>query len=95
MPCEASCPCVEQLDLFSAIVNGDLTVDVCLADPDLLSVVVRDGSFAFISTSTEPPVCSANLEPPFITLTADEAMVCRDLLRKAAQAQGIECVQPE
>ena len=95
LPCEASCPCIEQLDLFSAIVNGDLAVELCLTDPDLLSVVVRDGSFAFISTSTEPPVCSANLEPPFIALTADEVMVCRDLLRKAAQAQGIECVQPE
>lgn len=95
LPCEASCPCVEQLDLFSGIVNGDLNVDLCLTDSDLLSVVVDDGSFAFVSSATEPPVCSANLEPPFIELTTDEVMICRDLLRNASEAQGVNCVSPE
>jgi hypothetical protein len=95
LPCEASCPCVEQLSLFSAIVNGDLDIDLCIVDSSLLSVVLAGGSFALVSSDTEPPLCAANLEPPFIALTTDEVLVCRDLLRRAAEAQGVACVQPE
>jgi hypothetical protein len=95
LPCEASCPCVEQIDLFSGIVHGDLDVELCLTDETLLSVVVAGGSFAFVSSDTEPPLCAANLEPPFIALTPDEVMVCRDVLRRAAEAQGVPCVSLE
>jgi hypothetical protein len=88
LPCDVVCPCT-QLSLFADIVNGTVTPQQCTADSSLVSVGV--GSAFVIVTSTS---CSGS-GTSSIPLNAAEALVCRDILRKAAGAAGVACVAPE
>lgn len=94
LPCDVVCPCRSQFPLFGDIVNGTPPPpQQCLIDSSQVSVALPDGSFALVN-STASAFCSVNNGAPLI-LTAAEALVCRDLLRKAAAAAGVACVSPE
>ena len=95
MPCEVTCPCLGLLPLFAQIVNGEAEVQMALATKELLSVIVEDGSFAFVGSATPPAFCSVSLEPPFIEITPAEVIACRYVLCRAAAEQGHPCVFPE
>jgi hypothetical protein len=94
MPCEVVCPCTGLLPLFADIVNGTASVQQCIIDPSVVSVITSSDSFALVMAG-EPPFCSVNAEPPFVELTATEELVCRVALREAAEAQGVPCEPPE
>jgi hypothetical protein len=95
MPCEVVCPCVTGLTLFAQIVNGDVTVEACLADETSLSVIVEGGGFALVTSVELPAFCIVSGLPPMIEITPAEEIACRDVLRRAAEEQGISCVSPE
>jgi hypothetical protein len=90
LPCEATCPCTA-LPLFAAFVDGTSTIAECVSGGGLAAV---EGPEGFVSV-TEDLVCSANGLPPVISLTQNEADACRQLLRDAAAAQNVVCMQPE
>lgn len=94
LPCLIPCPCAGQLPVFAAIVGGAATVEQCVADSSTISAVLADNTFAVVNSVATPAFCSDNLQT-FVNLTAAEAIVCRDLLRKAVQAIGVACVPPE
>ena len=94
LPCEVTCPCPELLTLFADIVSGAAGVRLCIIDETLLSVITNSGAFALVSAGP-PPFCSVNAGPPFVEITDTEELVCRVLLRKASEAQGVPCVPPE
>lgn len=94
LPCLLTCPCAGLLQLFADITSGAAVVEQCIADGDLLYVVVDTGEFALVDAGVAPS-CSVNAEPPFVELTPMEALVCRVSLRKAVEAQGIVCGPPE
>jgi hypothetical protein len=93
-PCAATCPCPEELPLFAAFVDGTQPIQSCIAATETISVSAEDGQFSIV-VSAEGGFCSDNGEEPFVPLTADEAQVCRLLLRDTAAAQGVACVPPE
>lgn len=92
LPCEVVCPCVSLLPLFASLANGTVQVDQCSANAEIISVITPNGTFAVVNGAAAPPFCNVNLEPPFVELTTLEVAACRDLLRKAAAAQGVPCV---
>ena len=94
LPCDVVCPCPSLLPLFGAIVNGTAMPDRCIIDASTVSVLLPDNTFAFVNGGATPPYCSDN-EQSFVDLTAAEAIVCRDLLRRAAMTAGVACVPPE
>lgn len=94
LPCEFRCPCPELIPLFGELVSGAAQVEMCIADRDFIFVTTPAGPFVVVS-SAEPAFCSANLEPPFVELTSAEVTVCRDVLRRASESQGVPCVPPE
>ena len=94
LPCLMTCPCAGLLQLFADITSGQAVVERCIADGDLLFVVVDTGEFALVDAGVAPS-CSVNAEPPFVDLTPMEALVCRVSLRSAVEAQGIVCGPPE
>ena len=93
LPCNVPCPCLS-LPLFSAIVNGTAIPDRCIVDASTISVLLPDGTFAFIDSAASPAFCSDNLQSFVNNLTAAEANVCRDVLRRAAMNR-VACVPPE
>jgi hypothetical protein len=93
LPCEVVCPCVSLFPLFAALANGTAQVDGCAANAGTIGVTTPDGTFAMVNGLATPPFCDVNLEPPFIELTSLEAIACRSLLLKAAEAQGVSCAQ--
>ncbi|HEY0142133.1 MAG TPA: hypothetical protein VGF48_14635 [Thermoanaerobaculia bacterium] len=93
LPCEVGCPCIDQLQVFQQIVAG-APVDRCIADSSSIYVVLESGEFAVISDAA-PAFCSANNEPPFITLTPNETLACRVTLRRILEASGVVCRSPE
>jgi hypothetical protein len=95
LPCEVSCPCSQHFPLFAQLAEGSATVDQCLQDTQVISVVTSDQMFALVNDGVTPPYCSVNLEPPFLELTSQEATACEVLLHNAAAAQGVACVPPE
>jgi hypothetical protein len=95
LPCEATCPCNAVLPLFGQLASGGATVQQCFADSEIISVTTPMGTFAVVRNAVESAFCSVSLSPPFIALTATDALVCRATLRKAAEDQGVPCVLPE
>jgi hypothetical protein len=96
LPCEVVCPCGAQLTLFADIVAGRVGVQQCVDDnATVTSVTTPSGSFAIVNQAAVPPFCSVNNQEPFVTLTQQEAEVCRFLLRSAAVEQGVTCHPPE
>ncbi|HEX6161551.1 MAG TPA: hypothetical protein VF111_15350, partial [Thermoanaerobaculia bacterium] len=71
LPCEVGCPCIDQLQIFADIVSGATPVEQCIADASALYLVLENGEFAAIVDGL-PSFCSANGQPPFITLTPAE-----------------------
>jgi hypothetical protein len=94
LPCDVPCPCAGQLPVFAAIVGGGAMAEQCVSDSSTGSAVLADGTFAVVNSAASPAFCSDNLQT-FVNLTAAEAIVCRDLLRRAVQASGVACVAPE
>jgi len=94
LPCDVPCPCAGQLPLFASIVNGTATASQCISDSSTINAVLADNSFVVVNSAASPAFCSDNLQS-FVNLTAAEAIVCRDLLRRAVQASGVACVPPE
>ncbi len=94
LPCDVPCPCPSRLPLFGAVVNATATPVRCIIDASTLTVLFPDNTFVFIDRTASPIFCSDNLQV-FVDLTAAEVTVCRDLLRRSAQALGIACVPPE
>ena len=90
LPCEATCPCVGVLPLFRDFVNGTAEAAVCQEDSSFTTLVTEGNDFVIVDAST----CSANFGTP-VQITAAEALICRQLLRAAAAAQGVACVPPE
>ena len=95
LPCEAICSCVALLPLFGGLVSGSAPAQQCVDDGRVISVVTPVGTFAVVNNAAEPPFCSVSLAPPFIGLTATEALVCRATLRRASEDQGVPCLPPE
>ena len=95
LPCEATCPCVTRLPLFGNLVSRAATAQQCIDDGQVISVVTPVGTFAVVNNAAESAFCSVSLSPPFIALTATEALVCRATLRKASEDQGVPCLPPE
>jgi hypothetical protein len=93
LPCDVTCPCGGLLPVFGDIVNGTAGVQLCLIDDSFISVITDSDDFAMV-VAGPPPTCSVDLEPPFVELTATEALVCRVTLRQAAEKQ-VPCVPPE
>jgi hypothetical protein len=92
LPCDVVCPCavgLARLSLFADIVSGMATPQSCTANSSVISVGV--GSAFVLVTSA---ACSDHLGTS-VPLTAPEALVCRDILRKAAATAGVACVAPE
>jgi hypothetical protein len=94
LPCEATCPCVDALPFFRDFVDGTAQAAVCLEDSSFTSLVTAEDDFALVAGEAAPFTCSTNVEPP-LEITAAEAFVCRQLLRAAAAAQNVACVNPE
>jgi hypothetical protein len=94
LPCLVQCPCDGLLQLFADISSGQAVVERCIADTDLLYVVVDTGEFALVDSGLAPS-CSVNAEAPFVELTSMQSQACRAALQAAAEAQGIVCVPPE
>ena len=94
LPCDVPCPCAGQLPVFAAIVNGTAPAAQCISDSSTVSVTLADNTFTIVNSTASPAYCSDNLQT-FVNLTAAEAIVCRDLLRRAAQSTGVACVPPE
>ena len=93
-PClTATCPCGTLLQLFNDITSGAVPVEQCIADDTVIFVTTTTGATAVIDSVALN--CSVNAEPPFVTLTPGEATACRILLRKAVEAQGVQCFFPE
>jgi hypothetical protein len=94
LPCLMTCPCPGLLQLFNDILSGAVTVRRCTVSNDFLFVRTDEGETAIIDGGP-PATCSANGEPPFVELTGAETLVCRVQLRKAVEAMGVSCFQPE
>jgi hypothetical protein len=94
LPCDIPCPCAGQLPVFAAIVGGAATAEQCVGDSSTVSVILADDTFAVVNSAASPAFCSDNLQS-FVNLTAAEAIICRDLLRRAAMAAGVACTAPE
>ena len=96
LPCDVVCPCGAQLALFADIVAGRVGVQECIDDnATVTSVSTPAGEFAIVNRAAAPPFCQVNDQEPFVTLTQQEAEVCRFLLRHAAGQQGVTCQPPE
>jgi hypothetical protein len=95
LPCQITCPCVNQFPLFAGLANGTVTVQNCIADTQVISVGTPQGTFALVNNGAMPPFCSVNLVAPFLVLTQAEATACRALLNQAATAQNVVCMAPE
>ncbi len=95
LPCDVRCPCPELIPLFGDLVSGAAQVEMCIVDPEIISVHTPAGDFVAVINTEPPPFCSANLEPPFVELTSAEVAACRDVLRRASESQGVPCVPPE
>lgn len=89
LPCDAvaSCPC-GQLELFSAFTSGTETINFCLSTSSDTSVYTEDGRYVVVLPGAG---CQANGEEPFVPLTEDEAGICVQALRDAAEAQSVTC----
>jgi hypothetical protein len=94
IPCAVQCPCFTLLQLFADILSEQAVVERCVADSNLLFVVVDTGDFVLIDSGVVPS-CSVNAEPPFVDLTPMESLACRVKLRQIVEAQGIVCEPPE
>jgi hypothetical protein len=93
-PCDVTCPCPESLPLFAAFVNGTEPIEECFITPVTISVVSEEEEFSIV-VNAEEGFCSDNGLPPFVPLDADQALVCRLLLRDSAARDGVACVPPE
>jgi hypothetical protein len=90
LPCNVVCPCTAQLPLFAQILSGAAVPQQCISATSLVSVGVSGGGYVLVNNTS----CSNHLGSS-VPLTAPEALVCRDLLRKAAEDKGVACVAPE
>jgi hypothetical protein len=93
--CQSACPCVAVLPLFGMLVNGSAHVADCIDSATVTSVVTTVGTFVITDSGAMPPFCSIGNSPPFISITAADAVVCRALLRQSATSQSVACHPPE
>jgi len=94
MPCDVTCPCTNLVELFGQITSGAVQINQCIDFGFLLFVETVTGDFVTVDNGP-PAACGANNEPPSITLTDTERLVCRVSLRKAVESQGLTCRPPE
>ncbi|HYC61920.1 MAG TPA: hypothetical protein VEK79_20385 [Thermoanaerobaculia bacterium] len=93
-PClTATCPCGATLQLFNDIASGAVPVQQCIADETFIFVLTQTGATAIIDSVSAN--CNVNGEPPFVSLTPGETTACRIALRRAVEAQGVQCFFPE
>jgi hypothetical protein len=83
-----TCPCVTAFPLFSNGVNGQYTVTDCIDSASNTSLITTAGIFFADDTVL---FCSIGSSPPFISITAAQALVCRTLLQRAAASQHVAC----
>jgi hypothetical protein len=92
LPCDTTCPCSRNLELFADINSGAVVVQQCIMTDTSIFVTTNAGT-AVIDGNT--PSCSVDGGPPFVTLSDAELLACRLQLQAAAAAQGVVCVFPE
>lgn len=84
----STCPCVTAFPLYSSGVNGQYTVTDCIKSDTNTSLVTTAGIF-FADNAVL--FCSIGASPPFISVTAAQALSCRTLLERAAASQHVTC----
>lgn len=89
LPCNATCPCTA-LPLFAAFANGTATISECVSGGGMANVGGPNGAFVSVGENS----CSEN-GGVALSISTNEADFCRQLLRDAAAAQSVVCVQPE
>ncbi|MES1242962.1 MAG: hypothetical protein ABUT39_15205, partial [Acidobacteriota bacterium] len=85
------CPCLS-LGLFASLLNGASPITACVSGGGNTSVEGPNGTFVQV---TENLTCNENGIGAMISLTVNQAQICAQLLRDAAAARNVLCVQPE
>jgi hypothetical protein len=97
LPCDVVCPCVAQYPGFIETLNGENgTLLACfsgLLGPGSVTLQTSSGFFPQAAVFGPGGGCGNALSFPLF-ITAEEALVCADLIRDKAEAAGLDCGTP-
>jgi hypothetical protein len=91
MPCDATCPCGDQISLFASIAAGTETIGVCYTNSSETTIYTSTGDVVTVLNGNG---CQANGVDPFVPLTPEQSALCGMILRNAAATQSVTCTAP-
>lgn len=96
VPCETTCPCVGDLAIFTAVVEGTESISRCLIVNGVDVLVTDEAENVLTSVVTMPSPRCVDFGGEFRELTEAERLICAVTLRTAAEVtQQVPCEVPE